>query len=274
MILRIAQGRGTPRECRFSDGPVTLGRDPASDVAIDDRGVSRAHAEIRRDRGHWVLRDCGSTNGTFVNGVRITETGLKTGDSITIGAVTLEVSLEDIGRRPGPAAAVLIGILGVGGLIAAHVVGTDRAGDDRGSIRSALTEGGESPAAAAPGGPTGPGDEGTVDLLRVGEARLKDWRIARGNAYRAQKAFEQVLQAPEGDPGTAARARDGLEKARRIVEEEFRRLRFSAERAVREGDLRGAEEDLKAILEAIPDAADPRARYAQERTKNLRQGIH
>lgn len=67
----------------------TLGRDESADVVVDDPGVSRRHSEIRvtTDGPHLVtsIRDLNSTNGTFVNGERITSQRLEDGDRVTIG---------------------------------------------------------------------------------------------------------------------------------------------------------------------------------------------
>lgn len=67
----------------------TLGRDDSADIVVDDPGVSRRHSEIRvtTDGPHLVtsIRDLNSTNGTFVNGERITSTRLEDGDQVTIG---------------------------------------------------------------------------------------------------------------------------------------------------------------------------------------------
>ena len=70
-----------------------LGRDNTADVILDDPGISRRHTEIRvtSDGPHLVasIRDLGSTNGTFVNGERITSQRLADGDRINVGRTAL-----------------------------------------------------------------------------------------------------------------------------------------------------------------------------------------
>lgn len=70
----------------------TLGRDESADIVVDDPGVSRRHSEIRvtTDGPHLVtsIRDLNSTNGTFVNGERISSQRLQDGDRLTIGRTT------------------------------------------------------------------------------------------------------------------------------------------------------------------------------------------
>jgi pSer/pThr/pTyr-binding forkhead associated (FHA) protein len=64
---------------------VTAGREPDSDLFLDDVTVSRQHAELRRMTGGWLLRDVGSLNGTYVNRQRIEEVALAPGDEVQIG---------------------------------------------------------------------------------------------------------------------------------------------------------------------------------------------
>ncbi len=65
---------------------LTVGRLEDSGIVIDDRLASRRHAEIQRTHGQYVLSDCDSRNGTFVNGERISEPHvLRDGDEIQIG---------------------------------------------------------------------------------------------------------------------------------------------------------------------------------------------
>ena len=71
-------------------GAITvIGRDEVADIILDDPGISRRHCEVRvsNDGPHLItsLRDLGSTNGTYVNGERITSRRLDDGDQITVG---------------------------------------------------------------------------------------------------------------------------------------------------------------------------------------------
>jgi len=74
--------------------PIAIGRDPQNEVTLDDRRVSRRHAEIRLRLGRYTLYDLQSTNGTLVNGRRIAEVVLSDEDRITIGGAELVVRLE------------------------------------------------------------------------------------------------------------------------------------------------------------------------------------
>ena len=68
---------------------VTFGRDPANTICFSDPALSRCHCVFSSDAGGWTLRDLGSSNGTFVNGVQITTHALAEGDRITVGGSVL-----------------------------------------------------------------------------------------------------------------------------------------------------------------------------------------
>ena len=68
---------------------VVLGRSRDCDVVLDDRSVSRRHAELVRHGDGFLLRDLDSTNGSAVNGKRIREAAVQPGDDITVGTVAL-----------------------------------------------------------------------------------------------------------------------------------------------------------------------------------------
>ncbi len=77
----------------------SLGRDPGNDIVINDPQVSRKHARITRQGEAMVIEDAGSTNGTFVNGMRLTSPHtLANGNVIGLGDV---VTLAYHGRGMG-----------------------------------------------------------------------------------------------------------------------------------------------------------------------------
>ena len=82
------------REVPLTAEPISIGRDPKNGIVLDDRRVSRRHAEVRLRLGRYTLYDLQSTNGTFVNGRRIAEMVLSNEDQVTIGAAELTVRLE------------------------------------------------------------------------------------------------------------------------------------------------------------------------------------
>ncbi len=68
----------------------TAGRHEASDVLLDDVSVSRHHALFTRTAsGRIAVRDLNSLNGTYLNGVRVEETTLHSGDEVQIGKFKL-----------------------------------------------------------------------------------------------------------------------------------------------------------------------------------------
>src|SRR5689334_7064282 len=80
--------------------PFTLGRDPANQLAVDGAGVSRRHAQLSLAGDALVLEDLGSSNGTYVNGVRLTAPRhLQANDQITLGQ-NVEFVVEGPPARP------------------------------------------------------------------------------------------------------------------------------------------------------------------------------
>ncbi|HEV8535055.1 MAG TPA: DUF3662 and FHA domain-containing protein [Candidatus Limnocylindria bacterium] len=83
------------REIALGPEPLAIGRDPQNDIVLDDRRVSRKHAEIRLRLGRYTLYDLQSTNGTYVNGRRVAEVVLSDGDRVSIGGVELQFRASD-----------------------------------------------------------------------------------------------------------------------------------------------------------------------------------
>jgi hypothetical protein len=84
----------TTKTWPLSKEAVVIGRMEGCDVILPDAGVSRRHAEIRREGDEWVVIDLGSTNGTEINGKRVNRHRLTPGDRLVLGETTLEF------RRP------------------------------------------------------------------------------------------------------------------------------------------------------------------------------
>ena len=71
----------------LGDRPVTVGRQSDCTIPLNDQNVSRRHAQITPGRGAYVIADLGSTNGTMLNGTRITgEQRLNDGDILSFGS--------------------------------------------------------------------------------------------------------------------------------------------------------------------------------------------
>ena len=72
--------------------PMIVGRGEDADIVIDDPYASDAHFRLSVQDGGVVLHDMGSTNGTYVNGRRVTTPmGLNKGDAVQVGKTILEV---------------------------------------------------------------------------------------------------------------------------------------------------------------------------------------
>ncbi len=75
-----------PQQLAIPAETISLGRASDCTIPIKDRFLSRRHAEIVFDHGTWYVRDCGSVNGTLLNGVKIAEpVPLRAGDRIALG---------------------------------------------------------------------------------------------------------------------------------------------------------------------------------------------
>ena len=91
--LRVHEPHGGVRDMPIGAG-ITIGRATDNDLVLRDERVSRHHGRIAGIRGTLLYTDLGSTNGTEVNGTRVTEVVLGPGDLIRVGASTLEVEVD------------------------------------------------------------------------------------------------------------------------------------------------------------------------------------
>ena len=96
VFLRAEEGPVQGAAWEVDEAGATLGRAPDNSVHIPDDGLSRRHARIECQHGAYWLSDLGSTNGTFVNQVRLTAPhALRSGDVIRLGRTHLAVMLHE-----------------------------------------------------------------------------------------------------------------------------------------------------------------------------------
>jgi hypothetical protein len=91
--LRIVDPAGGQRRWEFDGTALTIGRSTDNDLVLPDGRVSRHHAQMAARRGTLVYTDLGSTNGSRVNGVAVTELVLGAGDRIELGDTVIVVEV-------------------------------------------------------------------------------------------------------------------------------------------------------------------------------------
>jgi adenylate cyclase len=84
------------KEYSFTQDTVEIGRVPTADIFLDNNGISRCHTKIERSvGGPYIVRDMGSTNGTFLNDRQVVnEAALQNNDIISIGKFSMRVTIE------------------------------------------------------------------------------------------------------------------------------------------------------------------------------------
>jgi transcriptional regulator with PAS, ATPase and Fis domain len=95
-LLRVVAGPDEGRMAAVDTLPVTIGRSVDNGLHLVDTAVSRLHCELVPEGDYFLLRDNGSRNGTFVNGVRVFTVGLERGARVRIGETTLHFVEESV----------------------------------------------------------------------------------------------------------------------------------------------------------------------------------
>lgn len=99
--------RGNDQGARFEldVDTVTIGRERSNTIQLHDTEISRRHAEVRREGNSGVLVDLSSSNGTYVNGHKVTQATLASGDHVQLGGTLMlytaasEDSVRDLSDR-------------------------------------------------------------------------------------------------------------------------------------------------------------------------------
>jgi DNA-binding NtrC family response regulator len=101
--LLVVKGKDRGESISVGDHPITLGSGSGSDILLSDPTVSRKHLEVSPSEDGVVVRDLGSTNGSFVQGARFQELTLGFGAEVTIGHTVLKYVPDEEAIDPAPA---------------------------------------------------------------------------------------------------------------------------------------------------------------------------
>lgn len=99
--LVVAKGKTTVKEIPLAGISTIIGRRNDCSLRIPSPLVSRQHCELTQAANRLIVKDLGSSNGTFVNGARVKQKELKSGDTLGVGPITFIVQLG--GARISPA---------------------------------------------------------------------------------------------------------------------------------------------------------------------------
>jgi hypothetical protein len=90
-MARLIVQPGSPAawEIKLKAGANSFGRSPANDFKLDDPSVSGSHCQIVVDNGNAIIRDLGSTNGTFINRAPVKEAALQAGQTVHLGGLEM-----------------------------------------------------------------------------------------------------------------------------------------------------------------------------------------
>jgi pSer/pThr/pTyr-binding forkhead associated (FHA) protein len=88
----VVEGTNAGQRAELEAAPILIGRGPDAAIRLDDDYVSTRHARIAAAGDQWFVEDLGSTNGTYIGTVRITQpTTLTLGTQVRIGKTILEL---------------------------------------------------------------------------------------------------------------------------------------------------------------------------------------
>ena len=111
LTLLVVEGPGAGRRLPLGSEALVVGKDPEADLCVPDATVSRRHCVIESTPQGHRIRDLGSTNGTCVDGIRITEAFLRVGARIKVGNVVLLYQPIYPADEVGPSEATTFGEL-------------------------------------------------------------------------------------------------------------------------------------------------------------------
>jgi pSer/pThr/pTyr-binding forkhead associated (FHA) protein len=89
-VVKVLSGILKGKEFRLTREKYLIGRDPGCNIVIEEREVSRRHALLQKKAGEYMLSDLDSTNGIYVNNLRLEKAILKNGDFFQIGSCVFQ----------------------------------------------------------------------------------------------------------------------------------------------------------------------------------------
>ena len=101
--LIVMEGPSKGKKLDLGKNKISLGKKDDNDLVVDDRTVSRRHLEIDHTSDSFLLKDLGSTNGTYINGIKVKEAYLSPGDVIKVGNTRIEFVAFDERIKVEPA---------------------------------------------------------------------------------------------------------------------------------------------------------------------------
>jgi tRNA A-37 threonylcarbamoyl transferase component Bud32 len=115
--LHVVKGKEPGQVLTVPDGgSLVIGRSKNADICLDDQMLSRQHVKVEARAGIAIVSDLASSNGTFLNGERVKESRLATGDQIKIGGHIFHVELgEGMSGADGSRAAAAGGLRALSG---------------------------------------------------------------------------------------------------------------------------------------------------------------
>ncbi len=100
--LYVPAGPDKGKTASVGSRPVLVGADPTCELVLVDRTVSRKHAEVRRERDFVIVRDLGSTNGTFYHDARVVEVSVPLGGEVSFGKTRVKIVPEEVSVEARP----------------------------------------------------------------------------------------------------------------------------------------------------------------------------
>ncbi len=199
-------------EFRLDKNTLAIGSHHSNDIVLTDTTVSRRHATISRRLGRFVLTDLGSTNGSYINGRRISRpTALRRGDEVRFGSARFGfLSAGDAAaprrRRVNPITVLaIVAVMFVAGFLAAryyfgpHPIRAAKAAIKQtiANKEAALKTGAAAESSAAPAPNAVPSTASTAASpsgeVNLSEALEAPW-LKRLNSYRAMAKLEPVRE--------------------------------------------------------------------------------